>query len=513
MYNILHSQPHESDPNILWDDWKENFLLVAEMHAPPVIRRVRSEHVPWLTSEIQTKIYHRDFLKKKAIKTGPTHFHNAYKKARNNLSKLVKDTKANYYNNAINQCNKDPKSMWKTINQLTNKKSKTTKINELIIDQKVTTNPDAIAEGMNKYFSDIGTVLADNFTNAHDSFEAYVNSTETTLEIQNISVVEVKSEITSIKASNATGHDRISSKLLKDSVEVVAESFTNIFNKSIEKGVFPDDLKIACISPIHKGDSKLDCCNYRPMSIISVVAKVFEKLISRQLNGYLESNHLLSDTLGFRKKSSTTTSLLKNTNKWYINMDNGLLNGIIFLDLKKAFECVDQDILIKKLSYFGCKGTTLNWFKSYLTNRKQMCKVNQVTSQLRIIRCGVPQGSNLGPILFLIYINDLPNCLRTTTASLFADDTNMTAGGCSIIDIQTKLNNDLKNIHHWLLANKLTLNKDKTEYMIVGSRQRIRKIEGDPEVKLGNCNIKRVKETKTLGVIIDDQLKWNAHIL
>jgi hypothetical protein len=132
--------------------WKEKFLLVADMHAPPVIRRVRSEHVPWLTSEIKTKMYHRDFLKKKAIKTGSTHFHNAYKKARNNLSKLVKDTKANYYNNAINQCNKDPKSMWKTINQLTNKKSKTTKINELIIDQKVTTNPDEIAECMNKYF-------------------------------------------------------------------------------------------------------------------------------------------------------------------------------------------------------------------------------------------------------------------------------------------------------------------------------------------------------------------------
>ncbi|CAB4022521.1 Hypothetical predicted protein [Paramuricea clavata] len=156
-------------------------------------------------------MYHRDFLKKKAIKTGSTHFHNAYKKARNNLSKSVKDTKANYYNNAINQCNKDSKSMWKTINQLTNKKSKTAKINELIIDQKVTTNPDEIAE------------------------------------------VEVKSEISRIKTSKATGHDRISPKLLKDSVEIIAESLTNIFNKSIEKGVFPDDLKIACISPIHKG--------------------------------------------------------------------------------------------------------------------------------------------------------------------------------------------------------------------------------------------------------------------
>jgi ribonuclease HII len=134
------------------------------------------------------------------------------------------------------------------------------------------------------------------------------------------SILEVKSEISRIKTSKATGHDRISPKLLKDSMEVVAESLTNIFNKSIEKGVFPDDLKITCISPIHKGDSKLECCNYRPISIISVVAKVFEKLISRQLNGYLESNHWLSDSqAGFRKNSSTTTPLLNNTNKWYIN--------------------------------------------------------------------------------------------------------------------------------------------------------------------------------------------------
>ena len=133
--------------------------------------------------------------------------------------------------------------------------------------------------------------------------------------------MKVKSEISRIKTSKATGHDRIPPKLLKDSVEVVAESLTNIFNKSIEKGVFPDGLKTTYISPIHKGDNKLDCCNYRPISIISVVAKVFEKRISRQLNGYLESNHLLSDSqAGFRKKSSTTTSLLNNTNKWCINI-------------------------------------------------------------------------------------------------------------------------------------------------------------------------------------------------
>ncbi len=153
-----------------------------------LIRRVRSENVPWLTSEIKAKMYHRDFPKKKTVETGSIHFHNAYKNARNNLSKLVKDTKTNYYNIAINQCNEDPKSMWKTINQLKNKKSKTTKINELIIDQKVATNPDEIAGGLNKYFNDIyiyiGTVLADNLPIGENSFETYVNPIETLFEFK-----------------------------------------------------------------------------------------------------------------------------------------------------------------------------------------------------------------------------------------------------------------------------------------------------------------------------------------
>ena len=193
-------------------------------------------------------------------------------------------------------------------------------------------------------------------------------------------------------------------------------------------------------------------------------------------------------------------------------MDRGCLNGVIFLDLKKAFDCVDHNIHTTKMDYYGIRGRDLAWFQSYLTNRIQICKVDQITSNERTVKCGIPQGSNLGPLLFLLYINDLPNCLSLSSASMFADDTNISTQGKTDTEIQERLNTDLENVHQWLTSNKLTLNKKKTEYMIVGSRQRISNISTDPIVKLGDSTIKRVNKSKTLGVIVDEHLSWNDQI-
>ncbi len=184
-------------------------------------------------------------------------------------------------------------------------------------------------------------------------------------------------------------------------------------------------------------------------------------------------------------------------------MDKGSLNGVIFLDLKKAFDCVDHSILLRKLYNYGIREKSFEWFQSYLSDRVQMCKVNQTLSNKRTVKCGVPQGSNLGPLL-LLYINDLPNCLSSSAASMFADDTNISTHGSSEVELQEHLNHDLENIHQWLLANKLTLNKEKTEYMVIGSRQRLSKISNELEIHVGETTIKRVSYTKTLGVVIDD---------
>ena len=284
-----------------------------------------------------------------------------------------------------------------------------------------------------------------------------------------MSEVDVFQLLITLKISKACGHDKIPPKLLQDSAVVIAPILTHIFNQSINTGVFPNGKII--ISPLYKSGSKTECSNYRPISVLSTVAKIFEKLISVQLYEYLENNAILaSQQSGFRKKFSTETAMLDVTNKWLINMDRGYLNGVIFLDLKKAFDCVDHEILLKKLILYGCNGLTLDWFRSYLTNRTQMCKIAQTVSGEAVITCGVPQGSNLGPLLFLIYVNDLPNCLSFSNASLFADDTNLTTSGISAEVAQSQLNEDLENVHRWLLANKLTLNIDKTEYMLIGSR-------------------------------------------
>ena len=315
-----------------------------------------------------------------------------------------------------------------------------------------------------------------------------------------------------LNIGKAAGLDQIPCKLLKIAAEVVTPSLTQIFDKIICTSIFPNDWKLARVTPIFKKGKKDDMDNYRLISVISVVAKIFEKLIFEQLYEYLHNNNLTASQSGFRSLHSTLTALIEVTDKWSINIDNKLLNGVIFIDLKKPFDTIDHTVLIRKLQMYGVDQNGIKFFESYLSNRSQRCCVNGELSEAVKSTCGIPQGSNLGPLIFLIYINDLPNCLETATPRMFADNTNITIAAKSIPELQLIINSELKNLHQWLITNRLSLNVAKTEFMIVRSRQRLLVHNEHISIEMDGKPIKRVNEAKSFGVQIDEHLTWTRHV-
>ena len=286
------------------------------------------------------------------------------------------------------------------------------------------------------------------------------------------------------------------------------QHLTIIFNQLLLQGTSPYDWKISKVTPIYKKGPKDDMNNYRPISVISTIAKVMEKIAHNQLYSYLQNENILSPSQHgwihgwIQQGHSTVTTLLEITDRLYHNIDIGELNGVIFLDLRKAFDTIDHQIMLKKLRCYGIAGTAHNCLSSYLSNRSQYCQVDGNLSQPLNLLGGIPHGSILGPLLFLLYINDLPNSLSYTKCNIFADDTQIDRSSSDVNTVTNALN-DLKNVCDWLSTNKLSLNTEKTEYMIIGSHQRIRSIETEPAIYLGANKIKRVKSTKSLGLMLD----------
>ena len=270
---------------------------------------------------------------------------------------------------------------------------------------------------------------------------------------------------------------------------------------------------MAWVLPIYKSDDKRKCENYRRISILPIIGKIFERSVFNQVYSYLNNNSFLQKyQVGFRPKNSSLTALIQMCDEWYANMDKGNLIGVMFLDIRKAFDSINHNVLVNKLEkQIGISNIELKWFKSYLTNREQVCAINGHLSSPQKIVCGIPQGSILGPLLFLLYINDVPESLKETAYCLYADDTQIFSSR-DYNELIDKLNFDLQNISDWLARNKLQYHLTKTKFMIICSTYNLNnKVYNNP-IMLNNKPLSRARAFECLGALLDEKLKWYKHV-
>ena len=324
-----------------------------------------------------------------------------------------------------------------------------------------------------------------------------------------VTPVEIEKLLLTLKDS-ATGWDEINATFLKTSLNYIRDPLCHVCNMSLEEGIFPSKLKIANVLPLFKAEEPSHFNNYRPVSLLCILSKVFEKIMYNRVSDFINKLEILYKfQFGFRKKHSTYLAHLILMDKITKSLDNGDKVIGIYLDFSKAFDTVNHDILLQKLYYYGIRGNAYEWFKSYLTDRVQYVTYNGVQSSPKKIQCGVPQGSILGPLLFLLYINDLPNVCANTMPFLFADDTNLFISGKNSHELYEAANNDLNAISEWLQVNRLSLNVKKTHYMLFSSTKIM---STNAELKIEGEAISEVTKTKFLGVIIDNRLNWQHHI-
>jgi len=318
-------------------------------------------------------------------------------------------------------------------------------------------------------------------------------------------------EICKFVNSKSSGLDEINVRLLKLAAPIVSDSLAYICNLSLCTTTFPSDWKQAKVTPIFKEGVKSDVSNYRPISVLSIISKILERAVHNQLYTYLTNCNILSQSQsGFRSNHSTATTLLDVSDYILSNMNDGNVTAAVFLDLKKAFDTVNHNILLSKLKSYGIGVEALSWFKSYLSNRSQVVNINSTLSDCKPINVGIPQGSILGPLLFIIYVNSLSDIVSSKLV-MYADDTTLLCSSNDPESLQTELNDNLGKIANWFSANKLTLNIKKTKFMVFGNNHNLHKFE-NISLKYNDDVVERVDSFKYLGVTFDPKLTWNNHV-
>lgn len=523
-YDIEHF--HNMLQNTEWDNNSTNVNYLSDLFTG-TIRKILDEmcpiitinipekytHTRWISQNIISKMKERDIKHKIAVFTKSDQDWEEYKNLRNTVVKMIRQEKEKYFNRILDENKNNTRELWKNLKTIL--PSKRMPIGEAIkFDNIETEDEETIALKFNFYFLKSIDEIVSDIKRSHE-IEHTINLIDRKVlfpTFTKIELSELKQIVKSLK-NTAGVEDGISVEILKNALAVIGNRLLDVINASLESGIFPSAWKTSVIIPVPKVANTVLCEEFRPINTVPPYEKVLEIAVKNQLLTYCDTNKLIvPNQSGFRKDHSCETVLINICDIWLKAIDNGDIVISVFLDFRRAFETVDRTLLLRKLEKVGICNTVLKWFQSYLCERFQKVTFKNSTSMPLETTYGVPQGTVLGPILFLIYINDMMKCVKDCKICMFADDTMLYIVGKNVNELIQTINLELKNIYEWLCDNSLCINVNKSKFMVIGRKYTLNNIDwNNITIKINQNVIERVNEMKYLGVVIDENLTFKSH--
>ena len=504
---------HGKSADEKFDSFEVKYREIYKRHFPKKVKKPikRKNDKPWLLPWLQSACDRKNLLYKNFVKQPTIENDMKYKKMKKFVNKHIKKAKQKYYDAYFKKYSGDSRKQWDMINSLLNRKRKKKNIIKKIQYQNSDiTDPQEVANSFNDYFCNIAQRLKDtnNLTGAGRPPDLTVPSSRRCQEPMTFEDCTAREINDIIQTFQNKATSDLGIKPLKFVSKEIAPVLNHIISSSLRQGIFPEKLKCAKVVPLHKSGARIDITNYRPISLLSCFSKIYEKVMHARLTKHLKANNILyASQYGFRAGHGCEHALLEAQNKILHSLERKQITALLLLDFSKAFDMVDHGILLSKLEHYGIRGLSLAWFRSYLTNRTQYVHVNNCDSNILKLNYSVPQGSTLGPSLFILYINDLPNVSKFAKYILFADDANLIITANTYTELNHMVNTVLNMVQNWVSDNGLKLNISKTKYIIFTNRAK-----EDINITIAGVRIRQSDQARFLGVIIDAKLNWAHHI-